>query len=136
MASDDECAEGTLRSSERAQVGMLRRVPPACAKPRLRKPCGGQALRQGRPSEACEGPRLRAATHFGVQARALARGASLLLIVQGVRREGTLQRIATKSIPQSFQGQNVFRGNIPQIDVGTKPKDKELLLILDRSFPL
>jgi len=96
----------------------------------------GRRFGKAGPLKHVKGPRLRAATHFGVQARALARGASLLLIVQGVRREGTLQRIATKSIPQSFQGQNVFRGNIPQIDVGTKPKDKELLLILDRSFPL
>ena len=49
------------------------RVPFEALKERSRVCFGGF-----RPSEACEGASLRAVTHFGVQALALARGASLL----------------------------------------------------------
>jgi hypothetical protein len=50
---------------------VLRRVPPA-----LREAASAKAG----PTKLVEEPRLRAATHFGVQARALARGAPLLYI--------------------------------------------------------
>jgi hypothetical protein len=64
---------------------MLRKVPPACAKPRL----GGT---KAGPKKHAEEPRLRAATCFDVQPRALARGGFTVMVFKILILYGNLNR--------------------------------------------